>query len=131
MSRMKPIPFDESGRRDQEPDFNPRELRQLQRSLADLRFVAGPIKGRPETRSARAVDSPHPDQIRERQRLYLRRVLRHLAELSSDITVAIHENHYSLTPWDLGRRSCPSCQSRNRETARHCDHCGTRLPSVP
>ena len=128
---MKSIPLDESGNADHPPEFTPRELRLISRSLAELRFVSGPIKGRPETRPSRTIDSTHPDAIRERQRLYLRRVLRHLEDLSYDITTAIRNDQYTISPWEIARRTCRQCGSRNRDTAAYCDHCGHELPAVP
>lgn len=123
--------IDESPHRNRAPVFEPRELRAFQQALAELRLAAGPIAGRSETRSPRDVDSPHPDAIRERQRLYLRRILKWLAVLSRDIVYAIHEDRYEQNPWDVGRRNCLACKSRNRDAARYCDHCGLRLPAVP
>jgi NADH pyrophosphatase NudC (nudix superfamily) len=110
---MKPIDIDEAAKRRQPPEFNPRER-------------SGP-SGR--VSGSQYLDAS--DVIRERQRLYLRRVLRHVEDLAHDIVVAINEHAYQLTPWQQSQRSCPSCRSRNRNTARFCDHCGTNLPTVP
>lgn len=137
---LKAVRLDEFGYRDaqgsiHEAEFNPKELREFRRALADLRSVAGPIKGRPEVRVSGGSGSGEMDAMRERQRRYLRRVLRHLSNsddkgspgLAQQIVFAIHGDSYRLDGWERQLRPCFECHTRNRLTATYCDHCGCLL----
>ena len=101
--------------------YEPAELIRLQRALTALRIASGPsttVRIDPFGRR-REVDPPIPDSARIKHRNYLRRVLRQLDKISTEVTIAVYRN-------DFKPARCASCKAELEVGALVCESCGRR-----